>query len=264
MTHTLIELPMYTAPDRVQQASEAWLARISQLLGAHRARAQGLELPELWLSEKLLLAQTCGYPLMTLLQGKVRLVGRPVYDLPHSAAGYHCSLLMVRDDDPRTELNAFFGSHGLVNSEDSNSGMNLLRHALAPLQQKGGFFAAVSLTGGHRLSLRELKAQRGDLAAIDSVTYGYLARDASEEVAGLRILARSAASPCLPFITARTASDAQVEAIRGAMNQALRDLPDVAQVLAISSVLPASEADYQVLLDYRQQAIHQGLPSLFA
>lgn len=260
----LTQLPMYTAPDRVQLASEAWLARICQLLGVPRAQAPALELPDLWLCEHLLLAQTCGYPLMTQLRDNVQLVGRPVYELPHSAAGNHCSLLMVRADDPRTELQDFFGSHGLINSEDSNSGMNLLRHALAPLQRDGRFFADVSLTGGHRLSLRGLKERRGDLAAIDSVTYDYLARDASEEIASLRILARSAASPCLPFITARSLDATQAEGVRQAMNQALLDLPEVADVLAISHVQRASMADYQVLLDYQQQAINLGLPTLFA
>ena len=264
MTQTLTQLPMYTAPDRVHQASEAWLTRICHLLGVQRAQGATPELPDLWLSGHLLLAQTCGYPLMTLLQGKVRLVGRPVYELPHSAAGNHRSLLMVRADDPRIELKDFFGSHGLINSEDSNSGMNLLRHALAPLQRDGRFFADVSLTGGHRLSLRALKERRGDLAAIDSVTYDYLARDASEEVAGLRILTRSAGSPCLPFITAASADIAKAEDIRQAMNHALLELPEVARVLAISQVMPASEEDYQVLLDYRQQAIDLGLPTLFA
>ena len=77
---TLTQLPMYTAPDRVHQASEAWLTRICQLLGVQHAQCPTLELPDLWLSGHLLLAQTCGYPLMTLLQGKVRLVGRPVYE----------------------------------------------------------------------------------------------------------------------------------------------------------------------------------------
>jgi len=264
MTQTLTQLPMYTAPDRVQLASEAWLGRICQLLGVQREQAAALELPDLWLSKHLLLAQTCGYPLMTQLRDKVRLVGRPVYELPHSDAGNHCSLLMVRADDPRTELQEFFGSHGLINSEDSNSGMNLLRHALAPWQRDGRFFAGVTLTGGHRLSLRGLKERRGDLAAVDSVTYDYLARVASDEIAGLRILARSAVSPCLPFITARGLDATDAEGIRQAMNQALLDLPDVAEVLAISHVQPANFADYQVLLDYQQQAINLGLPTLFA
>jgi len=80
----------------------------------------------------------------------------------------------------------------------------------------------------------------------------------------LRILARTAASPCLPFITAASRDIALAKDIRQAMNQALRELPEVAEVLAISQVIPASEEDYQVLLDYRQQAVGLGLPTLFA
>jgi ABC-type phosphate/phosphonate transport system substrate-binding protein len=130
------------------------------------------------------------------------------------------------------------------------------------LQQKGRFFSELSITGGHRHSLRWLKEGRGDLAAIDSVTYDYLARDDSEEVAGLRILARSAISPCLPYISALDVSAEQAQLIRCAMNRALRELPDVARVLAIREVRPASTADYQVLLDYEQQACESGLRSL--
>lgn len=256
--------PMYTAPERVAQASEVWLARIFEFLGAKRVDPAALELPELWLSGQLVLSQTCGYPLMTLLRGKVRLIGRPAYELPNSANGQHCSLLLVRADDPRSELKDFIGSHGLINSEDSNSGMNLLRHSLAPLQRDGRFFSQLSKTGGHRHSMRWLKDGRGDLAAIDSVTYDYLARDASPEVSGLRILARTASGPCLPYITALSADAAQAEVIRQAMNQALVDLPNVAQVLAISKVLSAHEDDYQVLLDYEQQADRQGLPLLLS
>src|SRR5690606_14854388 len=106
MIQGFAQLSMYTAPVRVQQANETWLARIVELLKADRL-ADELELPQLWLSPQLLLAQTCGYPLMTLLRDKVRLVGRPVYELPHSAEGNHCSLLMVRADEPRTRLAEF-------------------------------------------------------------------------------------------------------------------------------------------------------------
>ncbi|HEX8592312.1 MAG TPA: PhnD/SsuA/transferrin family substrate-binding protein [Pseudomonas sp.] len=262
MNQGFTQLPMYTAPPRVEQASESWLARIVELLDTDRLPGGELELTRLWLSPRLLLAQTCGYPLMTTLRHKVQLVGRPVYQLPHSSAGNHCSLLLVRADDPRAQLVEFRGSHGLINGEDSNSGMNLLRHQVAPLQQDGRFFARISITGGHRDSLRWLKDGRGDLAAIDSVTYDYLARDASDEVAGLRILARSAVSPCLPYITALGEDGARADHIREAMNQALRDLPEVAQVLAIDEVLAASAADYQVLLDYEHQAKVAGLALL--
>jgi ABC-type phosphate/phosphonate transport system substrate-binding protein len=251
MPQGFAELLMYVAPPRVQTAQEAWLARVLELLSAERLEAQGLDLRQLWLSPALLLAQTCGYPLMTLLRGHVQVVGRPVYQLPNSAAGNHCSLLVARSDDPRQQLEDFRGSHGLLNSRDSNSGMNLFRHALVPLQKDGRFFAQVSLTGGHRNSLAEIKAGRGDLAAIDSVTFDYLARDASEEVAGIKVIGRTAHAPCLPYITRMGADGA---AIRRAMNQALKVLPDVAHVLAIDEVIPASEADYEVLLDYEREA----------
>lgn len=256
MSQGFAELRMYVAPPRVESAQEAWLTRVLELLSAERLDAQGLDLKQLWLSPSLLITQTCGYPLMTALRGQVQVVGRPVYRLPNSAGGNHCSLLVARSNDPRQQLEDFRGSHGLLNSRDSNSGMNLFRHALAPLQQDGRFFAQVSLTGGHRNSLAEIKAGRGDLAAIDSVTFDYLARDASDEVAGIKVVGRTAQGPCLPYIT-RIGADA--EAIRYAMNQALTDLPDVARVLAIGDVIPASEADYEVLMQYERDAFLCGL-----
>jgi ABC-type phosphate/phosphonate transport system substrate-binding protein len=259
MPQGFAELLMYVAPQRVQDAQEQWLSRVLEILAVQRLDADALELKQLWLSPQLLLTQTCGYPLMTALRGQVQVVGRPVYQLPHSAGGNHCSLLIARADDPRCELSEFRGSHGLLNSQDSNSGMNLFRHAVAPLQQNGRFFSQVSLTGGHRNSLARIKAGQGDLAAIDSVTFDYLARDASEEVAGLKVIALSAPGPCLPYIT-RTGAD--VTKIRQAMNQALAELPDVAKALAISQVLPAAEDDYQVLLDYERQAQALGLSQL--
>lgn len=250
MAQGFAELLMYVAPERVREAQQQWLSRVLALLAAERLDAQGLDLKQLWLSPQLLLTQTCGYPLMTQLRGQVQVVGRPIYQLANSGGGNHCSLIVARADDPRQQLDDFRGSHGLINSEDSNSGMNLFRHALAPLQREGKFFAQVSLTGGHRNSLAALKAGVGDLAAIDSVTFDYLARDGSEEVAGVKVIGRTAQGPCLPYIT-RIGEDA--EGIRQAMNQALKDLPEVAQVLAITEVLPASEADYEVLLDYQRQ-----------
>ena len=166
MPQGFAELLMYVAPARIEQAQKQWLKRVLNILGVQRLDVQDLELKALWLSPHLLLTQTCGYPLMTELRGKVQVVGRPDYQLPHSADCNHCSLLIAREDDPRQALVEFRGSHGLLNSRDSNSGMNLFRHALAPLQQNGVFFADVTLTGGHRNSLAAIKAGDGDLAAI--------------------------------------------------------------------------------------------------
>jgi ABC-type phosphate/phosphonate transport system substrate-binding protein len=254
MTQHIAELLMYVAPEPVRQANERWLARILERVDATRLDAGALSLLELWLSPQLLLTQTCGYPLMTALRGRVRVLGRPRYELPDSTGGNHCSLLLTRADNPRRTLPDFRDSRGVINAEDSNSGMNLLRHRLAPLHRDGHFFAQVGISGSHRESLRRLREDLADLAAIDSVTFAYLARHAEEEVAGLRVVARSAFSPTLPFITAATVTDDQAEALRQVLNQTLRELPEVAQVLGLHEVLPASESDYQVVLDYQQEA----------
>ena len=258
MAQHLTELLMYIAPEPIRQANERWLALILERLGATRGNAEGLSLMDLWLSPNLLLTQTCGYPLMTALRGKVRVLGRPRYELPDSSAGNHCSLLLSRVDEPRRTLADFHGSRGVINGEDSNSGMNLLRHRLAPLQRNGQFFAGVGISGSHRESLRWLREDLADLAAIDSVTYAYLARYAAEEVAGLRVVTRSAFSPTLPYITAASVSDEQAEEILRVMNQTLGELPQVAEILGLREVLPARESDYQIILDYQQEAEASG------
>jgi ABC-type phosphate/phosphonate transport system substrate-binding protein len=254
MTRHHAELPMYIAPEPIRLANERWITRILDHFGHTRLNAENLSLPQLWLSPQLLLTQTCGYPLMTALRGEVRIIGRPRYELPDSSAGNHCSLILARANEPRKTLAEFRDSRGVINSEDSNSGMNLLRQRLAPLHRDGQFFASVGISGGHRESLRWLRESRADLAAIDSVTYACLAQYAPEEVSGLRVVARSAISPTLPFITVASATDQQIEGLRDVMNQALQELPEVAQTLGLVEVLAASESDYQILLDYRREA----------
>jgi ABC-type phosphate/phosphonate transport system substrate-binding protein len=262
MSDHYAELLMYVAPAAVQQANQQWLMRILERLGLSRRNADHLDLHSLWLAPELLVSQTCGYPLMTQLRGQVRVIGRPRYELPYSSHGDHCSLLLTRDDNPRTTLADFHNSRGVINGHDSNSGMNLLRERLAPLQRDGRFFASVDISGAHRESLRWLREGRADLAAIDSVTYDYLARFAPQEVAGLRIVTQSAPSPTLPYIGPSTLSDERITQIREAMNLALRDLPQVVETLGIQAVLPASEDDYQVLLRYQQEAADAGYSKL--
>ena len=258
MTHHHIELLMYVAPEPIRAANERWIAHMLEQLGHTRLSAEGLSLPELWLSPDLLLTQTCGYPLMTALREQVRIVGRPRYELPDASGGNHCSLILSRADDPRKSLADFHDSRGVINSEDSNSGMNLLRQRLAPLQHNGRFFAGVGISGAHRDSLRWLRESRADLAAIDSVTMAYLALYAPAEISGLRVVARSALSPTLPFITVASASDEQVERLRHAMNQSLHELPDVAKTLGLVEVLPTTESHFQVILDYQREAAELG------
>ncbi|MFJ2365137.1 phosphate/phosphite/phosphonate ABC transporter substrate-binding protein [Pseudomonas sp. NPDC087697] len=256
------ELLMYVAPEPIRVANERWLARIVERLGATRLSTEGLSLMELWLAPHLLLTQTCGYPLMTALRGQVRVIGRPRYELPDSSGGNHCSVLLTRANDPCRSLPAMLGCRAVINAEDSNSGMNLLRQRIAPLQRNGQFFSCVAVSGSHRESMRWLRDGRADLSAIDSVTFAYLARHAPQEVKGLRVMARSAFSPTLPYISVASLTDEQVEHLREVMNQALNELPEVAETLGLHEVLPATESDYQILLDYQQEAEELGFGRL--
>ncbi len=238
----IAELPMYVAPTAVHQASEQWLALTLELLGVGVHERFFGALDELWLHPRLLLTQTCGYPLKTRLGEQVRVIGRPCFDLPDARGGTHCSLLVAHRDDPRQALGQWRGSHGVLNARDSNTGMNLLYRTLAPLGPPGQFFARESVSGSHRKSLAWVAAGKVDLAAIDSVTYGYLARLAPGEVAGVRVVGRTEQSPTLPYITRVQGVDG--DNVRTAMNQALAALPQVQKVLAITQVLPATLADY--------------------
>ncbi|QRY77229.1 PhnD/SsuA/transferrin family substrate-binding protein [Pseudomonas sp. PDNC002] len=254
------ELPMYPAPEAIHAASERWIARTLELLDAQRKPWRGDDLHALFRAPDLLFTQTCGYPLMTALRGQVQLVGRPDFNLPHSGGGEHCSLLLVRADDPRADLDALRGCRGAANNSDSNTGMNLLRHALAPWQRDGRFFGEFAWSGSHRQSLRWLREGRADLIAVDSVTFAYLQLHATEETTGVRLLQRSAPSAALPYISAADA--AQAARIRDALNAALEALPEVAATLRIRRVLPASESDYEPLLEYQSEATARGFAAL--
>ncbi|MBD8472980.1 PhnD/SsuA/transferrin family substrate-binding protein [Pseudomonas sp. CFBP 8770] len=251
-TDVIAALPMYPAPAVVGEAYRRWLEETLQLLGTDRPTPWPGSLAELWLHPRLLLAQTCGLPLITELKHRVRIVGRPHFALPEAQAGQHCSLLIARLNDPRQTLAEFFDCRGAYNSLDSNSGMNLLRHALIPHVREGRFFKSVQATGSHRQSIAHVATGIADLAAIDSVTFAYLARHAPNEVAGVRVVERTANAPTLPYITSLHGPEPGL--LREAMNAALAHLPEVAAVLAITTVQVTAFADYEVLLEYRDKA----------
>ena len=106
---------------------------------------------------------------------------------------------------------------------DSNSGMNLLRAAIAPLANGAAFFTAVSVTGAHRESARLVAAAQADVAALDCVSYAHLRRFDGALTAALRVVAWSSASPSLPLITARATDGATLDRLRGALASIAQD-----------------------------------------
>lgn len=207
-----VAFPMYNVSKRIEAGYEAWFeALLAELrTGGFTQDVEPVRdapLPEVFLRSNLLLGQTCGYPYMTRLRGHVRLVATPAYDFPGCQGSDYASAFVVRADAGIDTLEDARSRIAAVNDLDSNSGMNALRHAVAPLARAGRFFGAVRQSGSHRASLALLRQGEADLAAIDCVTWGYLAREQPHELDGLTVLAYSAPSPGLPLVAGRAVPD---------------------------------------------------------
>ncbi|OLP54744.1 phosphate ABC transporter substrate-binding protein [Rhizobium rhizosphaerae] len=263
-------LAMYAAPEPVAAANAAWWADLRARLVATGVTAlpetldTDLGYDEAWHRPDLVLAQACGYPYVNKLQGRVRLVATPCYAYEGCYGPFSGSLIVVRRDAAFGDIGALFGSRVAINGKDSNSGMNLLRLMIAPHAIKGRFFSACLETGGHRASLAAVAGNRADIAAIDTVTFGHLRRFAPEEVANVRILARTPIGPGLPLITRGSASDAFVAALRQALRQFVDDpsTADLRETLAIRDFALLDDSHYERLRDFEREAQRLGYPEI--
>lgn len=262
-------LGMYDAPWLAQanDALWAWLAARLRTVGV--AEVPGTldrtrPAPEVVRDPRLLLGQTCGYPLMTALHGTVRLVATPCYDLPGCEGALYRSAIVVAEDDPAQSLAELRGSVAAVNGPDSNSGMNVLRHAVAPLAVDGRFFADMRLTGAHLDSLAAVASGAARVAAIDCVTLGLAARHAPGRVAGTRILGWSVATPGLPLVTSVTTGDEDLARLRAGLDSALSapELAGMRATLGLVGFDVLGLEDYAPILDIEREAAAQGYPTL--
>lgn len=222
MTRRLVSLPMYEIP---APARDRFLAALVDALRAHGFSPEIVEPDDLqahWRSPDLLLSQTCGYPLVTALRERVRLVGVPLYDAPGCEGPSYRSALVVRADDPARTLDELKGRVGAFNARHSQSGANAFRASVAPLAQGAPFFASLIETGSHRASLDAVLEGRADVAAIDAVTLAL--RLDREPLLPIRTLALTPAAPALPFVTHAEAGENEAEALLAALRQTVAAL----------------------------------------
>jgi ABC-type phosphate/phosphonate transport system substrate-binding protein len=261
-------LPMYDFPE-IFAANDALWRRIAAALRARGLEgpaelARGRELNEVWRDPGLLFGQTCGYPLMTALREAVVLVATPEYGFPGCDGPDHRSLIVRSAADSRRELAAFRGSVAAINAQDSNSGMNLFRAVIARVAGGRPFFSKVVVTGSHAASLESVAAGRADLAAIDCVTFGLIARLRPTLAAGVAVIAESPPSPGLPFVMSACLPASTVAVLRDALFEALAD-PDLAEAratLGIRGATVLTVADYRRVLDIERKAESIGYPRL--
>lgn len=263
----LVSLPMYT------QRPDA-LAAFWQGLRRHLEDVGFTDLPKAldvpddlmahWASPALLMSQTCGYPLMHGLQGKVRYVGTPAYSAPGCEGAFYRSVLVVRAEDPARALPDLRGRIAAYNSDDSQSGYNAFRATIAPHAQSGPFFARTFATGSHARSLRAVRDGEADVACLDCVSFALAARADPAAVQGVRVLDMTAAAPGLPVVTQAAATDEEVMRMRSAWSAALTDpeLRHARTELLLAGFEVIDPAGYDVIPRMRRDAEARGYPRL--
>lgn len=262
-----VALPMYLS--KPQALVSLWDVLQTSLRQAGCAGVpQALDWPEdllaHWRDPQLLLGQTCGYPLTHALAGAVQLVGVFRYSAPGCDGIFCRSQLVARTEDAGRPLADFRGLRVAFNSDDSQSGYNALRAAVAPLARQGRFFAEALATGGHAASMAAVQQGRADIAAIDCVTLDGLRRNMPQTVAGLCTIGQTMAYPGLPLITGHATSVAELQTLQAGLAALVRD-PSAADALAALGItgfqtLPLDT--YQVCIDMRLQAQALGYAEL--
>jgi len=259
----LAGLPMYDSP-ALRPATDAFWTVVREALVARGIDGVPAELtrdiaPEdLWTHPDLLLAQACGLPLVTLLDGRVRFVATPVYTVEGCDGGDYRSWLVVREDAPVAGIADLEGAIAAVNAAHSQSGANALLAMTAAIACGRPFFAAIVVTGAHAASLEAVRRGRAACAAIDCVTWHHLAPEAK---AGLRLLAAGPAAPALPFVTAGRTSDATLDALRCALDEAVHRAPDACRSLALGG-FAIDPAAYDRIRTMRAHGLRHGCARL--
>lgn len=267
----LAALPMYAlSPDLARDSS----ALLQILIDGQRRRGWRedvrLQAPESlcidldshWRNPRLFLSQTCGYPLLTKLADQVTLLATPHYDAPGCSGPNHSSALVVNAALGPTTLLECEGRVAAVNSMDSNSGMNMFRHCVAPLAKEGAFFRQVIVTGSHVASLSAVAERTADIAAIDAVSLALAREHLPELVARVRVIGFSEQTPSLPFICSRELPQGTIDGLReDLISLPERHAPLLARMkIAAFSVLPLER--YQPIIAAEQQAQRRGYPQL--
>jgi ABC-type phosphate/phosphonate transport system substrate-binding protein len=268
---TTVAFPMYVLPQMQADMRNLWvlLRTRLQLAGyGHLAEEPGFDDPLHGgdVPASIGLIQYCGFPYVSQWREHLRPLACLHYDAPHCEGKMHRSVIIVSADNTAKSLEQLRGSRAAINGYDSNTGMNLLRHAIAPLAGGEAFFSDVTVTGAHVESLRAVAEGRADVAAIDCVTFAYIGDYYPEWVAKVRVLATTADSPALPLFTRRDASEAWREALLAAWKSVLVENRTQAETLLnrlrMRDIEVVTEAELDVIAHYADAAAQQGYPTL--
>lgn len=152
-----------------------------------------------WLSPDLLVSQTCGLPFRARLHDKVTLVGTPDYGLAGCPPGYYNSVLVVSAQSGADDLSHLQTPRLAYNDALSQSGWAA---PFAHLKAHAVEFMPGPQTGSHAASAQTVADAEADIAALDALTWTMLQRENPQLAQALKVIAHTAPTPGLPYITA--------------------------------------------------------------
>ncbi len=266
---TVAALPPYDLPE-VRAAMDDWWRGLAEHLrragvdNVPTALTRGDDPWTYWEAPNLLIGQTCGYPLVTRLAGKVRAVATPCYASVHCDGPLYGSLIMVHQDDPATALADLAGRRAAFNDHLSHSGYNILRASVAPLATDGRFFAEVLESGSHRDSLAMVRTGKADIMTMDCVSFALVARHAPAELDGTRIMGMTERARGLPYVTPLSTDDEIRTRLFDGLMAAGNDpaLAAARDALLLSGFVAADNDDYAPIAAMAKKAAELGMVDL--
>ncbi|QBR01287.1 phosphate/phosphite/phosphonate ABC transporter substrate-binding protein [Paraburkholderia pallida] len=273
MSHWIAALPMYNV---TPHHGALWRALLQDALeifaqaGGPRdvavLDAPGDDLLALWRRPDLLLSQTCGFPYRVLgLADAVQLLATPAFDAEGCEGAHYRSTLVVSAHAASQGAVTLADCRGLraaCNGRDSHSGMNALRHAVAPYAREGRFFSSVAWVGSHLNALRALGAGEADVAAIDCVTLAYVRDALPELLRDVRMIGATALAPGLPFVASRALPAGDATRLRDALDLACAADAARAKALRLRGFVRLASADYAAIQLCADEARALGYPEL--
>lgn len=265
----IVSLPIYDLPE-VRPAMAALWAGIAR----HLRRAGTAGVPdalvfdrpagEVWADRALLLSQCCGADLVGSHAGMLVPVATPCYRAPGCSGARYASIVVVAEDSRATRIEDLRGRIAAINEPHSHSGMNALRALIAPISRGGRFFERIVPSGAHVASVAMVANGEADVAAIDGIVHGLLARHRPGALVGTRALGRTAIAPAPPFVTRAGADDDVLARLRAALRAALAD-PDLAAArddLLLSGIEVLPPTAYDEIREFERLAARHGCPAL--
>lgn len=209
---------MYDRPETAAVNDRLWSRISEQLPNAPAALDRSEDITFAWRDKGLVLSQTCGLPFSLWVRDHAAYVASPDFHLPDTPPGYYHSVVIRRADDVRS-VEDLLRARPVINELYSQSGHAALQ---AFAQANGIELATPHISGGHALSARQVAENTADIATIDANTWRLVTRyDAFSS--RLAVIARTPATPAMPFICGPTQDPAHIRAALACGIAALTD-----------------------------------------